>query len=303
MFTKVWDDPEIGGRIYMQAMFLYAAELAEENGDRLMGEVLYDVMHKLTAMRFHLEEYRRLEEELYQKYRADFQANPNLNAECFPLIFAFEAFLFQLKSCLDILVKMFGVVKFRQQMSIQTFGNKGEDVIRGLRQNQATYQKLVDRGVSKNGKHWIAHLELLISTVQAAREGWLAEAVDTRDDVSHYKAAKNFVFSPVPTPAGFDASRPTFKRHGATIEPLALMDRLHRECLLFCQDFMCRTLNLIAWPYDLCPVTPEWAAKFTAGGGDQYTQYLKWEWRTKEGGIVTGIGWIPDPPKPEKKRK
>jgi hypothetical protein len=114
--------------------------------------------------------------------------------------------------------------------------------------------------------------------MESARDSWLKEAVEIRDDVSHYRAAKEFVFMPVRTADGtLDASRPVFKHHGQTLAPLPLMERLFYSCADFCRDFMCRALNLRVPFYDLSPVDP--ARAVPVGGADAH--FIKWEWTIK----------------------
>jgi hypothetical protein len=124
VFTKLWGDPEVFGRIYLQAVFLFADQVAAGDKDKLFGEILHDVMHKLSAVKFHLEAYRRTEQALYEQHLRSFQKDPNQTAECFPLIFAFEGFMFQMKSCLDMLVKIFEVVPMPNNPKTHTYGDK-----------------------------------------------------------------------------------------------------------------------------------------------------------------------------------
>ena len=49
MFTLTWRDPEIGSRLYMQAMFLDFIAVLGARGEDAMGYCLYSVMHKLTG--------------------------------------------------------------------------------------------------------------------------------------------------------------------------------------------------------------------------------------------------------------
>lgn len=153
MFTRLWSDPEIGARIYLQAQMLFAGEVAGPQKDRLYGDILYDVMHKLSAMLYHLESYRATEQRLYEEHRSAFQIDPNSNQECFPLIFTFEGFLFQLKSCLDMMAKSLTVVELKNAVSTKTYGDKGDGIIKGLRSNREVIRRLLARGKDGAGEH------------------------------------------------------------------------------------------------------------------------------------------------------
>lgn len=121
--------------------------------------------------------------------------------------------------------------------------------------------------------------------MEAARDTWLREAVDVRDGVSHFRAAKLFIFTPIQGADGaIDAARPVFEHHGTAIEPLPFMERLYRACVEFCQDFLSRALNLKVPHLELSPADQGRAAE-VAG---PHARFIKWEW-TMNGGIVCGM--------------
>ena len=284
MITRLWSS-EIGARIYLQAQMLFAGDLARGRKDVLYDDILHDVMHKLTAMRYHLDGYRAMEREMYEEHRRAFRQDPNSNAECFPLIFMFESFVYQLKSCLDMVAKMLAIVPLKNALPTKTYGGKGDDIIKGLRKNQEVLQKLVARGKQPQGGLQITRIQSLIELMEEARDTWLREAVDVRDGVSHFRAARSFVFTPVRTSdGGVDAARPVFERYGRTLEPLEFMERLSGACSEFCQDFMSRALNLLTPMFELTPANPERAVAMA--GKD--SQFIKWEW-TMNGEVVRGF--------------
>lgn len=285
MLTKLWADPEIVGRIYLQARMLFADSIARDQKDKLHG-IHADVMHKLTAMRYHLEGYRQIEERMYLDHRKAFETDPTSNAECFELIFMFEGFAFQLKSALDMLVKALDIAHLKNSPSTHTYGEKGDGVIACLRSNQEVIRKLLSEGNKTVNPQSVERIEALIVLMEGARDSWLKEAVEIRDGVSHYKAAKEFVFTLAKAADGrIDAIRPVFKRHGKSIEPLPYMERLFGSSVEFCQDFLCHALN-IATPYwELSPADPVRALPVA---GTQHVQYIKWEWMFR-GTIIQGM--------------
>jgi hypothetical protein len=294
--TKLWNDPEVYGRIYLQAQMIFAGSLVgRADTDRLYG-VLFDVMHKLTAMRYFLEGYRQIEPKLYAENLAAFReaalkGEAHVNSECFELIFMFEGFAFQLKSALDMLVKVLDFSRLKNKVGTHTYGDKGDDIIDDLRKNRDLIQKLCAAGNKTVSPKTIARIDALVALMESARDSWLKEAVGIRDDVSHYKAAKEFVFVPFKTADGtIDAARPVFRRHGHTVLPLPLMKRLFVECADFCQEFMCRALNLRVPFYDLSPVDP--ARAVPVGGPDAH--FIKWEWMMENSAIEGMINTGPD---------
>lgn len=275
MFTKLWLDLEIAGRVYLQAQALFADQIAGAEKDKLYGEILFDVMHKLSAVKFHLESYRRTEQTLYEQHVEAFRKNPNENAECFPLIFAFESFMFQMKSCLDMLVKIFEIVPMPNAPKTHTYGDKGENLLKALKASRDQYEKSIQGGKSDASRR-IDQVDAMIQLVEQARDGWLAEAVDLRDTISHYAAAKNFVFKPVMTHQGIDAEKPRLTQRGKAVDPVPLLQSVYAALVEFAQDFMCRALHLrMRLPVELAPVEQGFAEAF---GGKECAHFIKWQW-------------------------
>lgn len=62
MLTKLWSDPETNGRFFLQARHLFADEIfGPDNKSQVWARHLFPVMHKLTAMKYHLETYKQIE--------------------------------------------------------------------------------------------------------------------------------------------------------------------------------------------------------------------------------------------------
>jgi hypothetical protein len=285
VFTKLWPDPEVEGRIYLQAQALFADQIAGADKDKLYGEILFDVMHKLSAVKFHLEIYRRTERVLYEQHVEAFRRNPNENAECFPLIFAFEGFMFQMKSCLDMLVKIFEIVPMPNNPKTQTYGDKGENLLKALEASRDQYEKFIQEGKTAFSKK-VEQVDAMVQLVEEARDGWLAEAVGLRDTISHYSAAKHFLFKPMMTGKGIDAAKPTLTHHGKVVAPVTFLQSVYTALVAFAQDFMCRALHLrMRLPVQLSRADQTRAEAF---GGKQYAQFIKWEW-TMNGEAVRGI--------------
>src|SRR5216684_8146251 len=81
---QLWTDKEIGGRMYMQLSHLFPQQLLQDQKDRFFKHA-FAAMHKLSAMKYHLENYSRIEEEQYKKSVDAFQKSQTELREAFEL--------------------------------------------------------------------------------------------------------------------------------------------------------------------------------------------------------------------------
>ncbi len=65
MITRIWTDPEIIGRIYLQACRLQFENLSSETEKNEIFKYLFALMHKLHATKYHLDNYQRIEKNEY----------------------------------------------------------------------------------------------------------------------------------------------------------------------------------------------------------------------------------------------
>jgi len=133
VITTTCEDEEIGGRIYLQMCALFFDALLAEDKERFMLHAI-SVMHKLAATKYHLNNYQRIERQHYENARRTFKKNPHKTREAFELIFELEAFVFQIKSSLDMLVKLVDPVVGPDIIKTRTYSNEGDDLIKGLEQ-------------------------------------------------------------------------------------------------------------------------------------------------------------------------
>ncbi len=66
MIVKLWDDEEIGGRIYLQLCNLFPEAFLSDQKDKFFFHA-FSVMHKLTATKYHLDNYKRIEKIQYEE--------------------------------------------------------------------------------------------------------------------------------------------------------------------------------------------------------------------------------------------
>lgn len=151
-----------------------------------------------------------------------------------------------------------------------------------MKGSREQYEKFIHEGKEGFVKK-IEQVDAMTQLVERARDGWLAEAVELRDTISHYAAAKNFLFKPVMTDNGIDAGRPRFTHHGKTVDPVRFLESVYSALQEFAQDFMCRALHIrMRWPVDLRPVEASQAVP-VAG---PYAHFVKWGWKMNGADMV-----------------
>lgn len=262
MIVKMWDDQEIGARIYLQACNLFAGKLLlKEQKDRFFTHA-FAVMHKLSATKYHLENYRRMEAEQLEQANRQFSKDPSRTKEAFELIFELEAFLFQVKSSLDMLVKLLRPILGEHVVRTHTYGDKGEALIKGLRQ----YRK--KKGVN------LEAVDHLIFLAERHKEGWLERTVELRDELSHIEGLRNYQFRPIRMGDGsIVAQKPRFKNY----ETLKVLEVIYENNLVFHQDFMAFSLALLSPPGFVLGQRSE--SEPAPGFPPEVTKYIRWCWR------------------------
>ncbi len=256
----MWSDDEINGRIYLQLCNLFTDQILSDKKD-LFYKYATSCMHKLTATKYHLENYRNIEKRQFKEASRLFKKNPSTTREAFELIFEFEAFLFQVKSSLDILVKLLIPIVGTGIIKTATFGKKGNDLIKGLEQ----YKKKKDINVTATDN--------LIQIIKYHQGNWLEKAIEFRDELNHYEALNDYKFTPQKLQSGeIIAIKPKFKGNNT----LNYMDTVYSNNLILHQDFMVYSLWLIApKPFILMPQDPIEAKK---AFNHKSSEYIKFCW-------------------------
>jgi len=138
---------------------------------------IHDIDHKLHAVKYHLNNYEQAESAKIGEFSNNYK--PPVGAQMINeeprLIYEVEAFLFQVKSCLDILS---WVLKPAFGFTYCSFGDKGDDVIKQLRNNCPASLR--------------THAEKIIKLVEGAQDVWLVEIIKMRDEVTHYSRLEGF---------------------------------------------------------------------------------------------------------------
>ena len=218
---------EIGGRFYWQAQELLGPNfMLLGRNDKKREEftnALLDTMLKCHAMQYHLTNFKE-----HEKYFLEMiEKSGDGIFRSHKMLFEFEAFLFQLKSALDVGVKIIGIL-VPGRFQVRTFGSKGDHLIRGLEQ--------YERGNSAKRELSKAIREMLL----ADREAWLEVAINLRDKIGHYKTFADFNYHAVNLGSQRTIRKPTFS--GMT--PVEYMETTSANCLEFLQDFICLSIGL-----------------------------------------------------------
>jgi len=259
VILKLIGDEEISHRIYLQF-----CELRE--GVRFTGKekenflsVIFNCMYKLSALKYHVTNFKNIEEKKFQKLNKlalEGKASETSAEDNLDLIHELEAFLYQVKSSLDILAKIFVPVFSLKDSDVYTFGDKGEVLINLLENNiPKTYDK--------------ARVQRLINLICEAKDKWLDTVVDVRDKIYHLKGVERMLFTWKKTEKGqFVPVKPKINNHDIS----DIIDMICSNVLNFHQDFICLSLNCKSFPgIELISITRK-PSKYVKW------EYVKWGW-------------------------
>ncbi len=188
-----------------------------------------------------------------------FKKHPEQREEAFDLIFELEAFLFQVKSSLDMLAKLINPVIGDGTVRTNTYGDKGDALVKGLEQ----YKKRKDANTKA--------ADNLIALIKDDKAAWIARVVAVRDSVAHYKGIRGYQFEPVRLPDGGVGVHPP---RVAGIETVQFMRLVYSNNIEFHQDFMCLALTLKVRALALaCAVQTDVVRQY-----GNYGKYVRWGW-------------------------
>ncbi len=137
---------------------------------------------KLSALRYHSKRFQQLQEQRKQEIERDERliaiVRQGMVMSEKEMIFEFEAFMFQIKSTLDMLVKLFVPIFGSKHADLSTYGKAGQKIITHLRQLKLDKKKKLAHG----------RVDLLIELIQQAIDPWLKPLIALRDTISHYSS-------------------------------------------------------------------------------------------------------------------
>lgn len=154
--------------------------IAEEKENKRLSQKLIDCRHKLYAVKYHLLTLGEEIKERVAEFEKDYSAGSGISTEIENprLVYETEAFLFQVKSSLDILVQGLGIV-VPPLKSMHSFRSKYID---GVEHSGGT----VITALKTNG------FEPLGNLFETHRVAWIQELVDMRDTITHYSSLREF---------------------------------------------------------------------------------------------------------------
>src|SRR5207237_5158020 len=94
------------------------------------------------------------------------------------MLYEVEAFFFQYKSALDMLVKILHPIAGNQAKDIHTYGSLGKDVTTQLKQLKKNKKLNLTAG----------RIDWLIEEIEKVKSPWLESVINIRDTFSHYKS-------------------------------------------------------------------------------------------------------------------
>jgi len=182
-----------------------------------------DVDHKLHAVKYHLNNYEQAESDKIKEFSKNYKppAGVQMVIEEPRLIYEVEAFLFQTKSCLDVLS---WVLKPAFGFPYCSFGDKGDDIIKQLKNNcPATLVTCANN---------------IVKLIEDAQDAWVVELISMRDLVTHYSSLEGFnCFMKDPYIGGGTANihYPTMPN---TRRALEYCQDVWKRLLSFCEEFL-----------------------------------------------------------------
>jgi len=188
VMKKIFDDPTPNGIInqrlihHLITVLKDYADIKDDDG-RKFFEMLILIGKKLAAVWSHYHDYLSIEDRLIEAARK----NPITQEKKIvqidysqELFFHFDEFLVQVKSCLDYLVKVPTVILGHSKWNLRTFGAKGNDVIKAIKNN-------VRGDYANMGK--------AVIYIIRQNQPWLEMTIEARDKINHFlNGGINFEF-------------------------------------------------------------------------------------------------------------
>jgi hypothetical protein len=131
---------------------------------------LKDIEHKTLGVRYHRNNYLQHEQNLIKRFTTDHNPPTGVEMEDSDpqLIYEVEGFLYQTKSCLDMLAQLLRVVGY--QSVGDSFGEHGERIIKQL---------------ENPPRHCTEQAKIIVKLITDAQSAWIDEAVNLRDSIAH----------------------------------------------------------------------------------------------------------------------
>jgi len=236
---RVVKDQEIGVRIWMQVCdMLDAMDMPDKKDKDAFQRVVVEIMKKLDSCKYH---YGNLERILAEAKVSHKPLDGDEMADHVDLASGaeseVESFLFQGKSCLDVLAKILHPIA---RIKLISFKDSGKGVIKALENNTAA---------EKTDK-----TKALIELIREDQE-WIGTWFKSeRDVVTHFRSVRS---SGIPIKSCIADATKMEPRHPSGVIFVELLRVLYENLLSFCVDFLVLSMRLRFHPgVDVC-VLPE----------------------------------------------
>jgi len=155
-------------------------KIAEDLKNKKLYEKLADCRHKLHAVRYHLLTIKSEIKERVEEFQKNYKANSGISFEIENprLVYETEAFLFQVKSSLDLLTQSLGCV-IPPLKSMHSFKSRKVDGVE--HSGGAVINALRLNGFVELGTFFDEH-----------RVMWIQELIVMRDTITHYSRLRDF---------------------------------------------------------------------------------------------------------------
>jgi hypothetical protein len=234
-------DPDIIGAITGQAellcRFIPNIDAAQMDG---IYTTTGAIALKLNALRYHSKRFGKLQERRLREIESDDDTLKAIKRGVIicekEMVCEFEAFFFQLKSCLDMLVKLFVPIFGSKYGNVSTYGDKGKEVVTHLNQ------------VKKNKKLTHGRIDWLIELIHQVKDPWLKPLITLRDTISHYRSFIGIGFT---WDSAENAIRVPMGNANNLQYPLVeIMEKETEQMIDYSREFIARTV-LCAVPLDI----------------------------------------------------
>jgi hypothetical protein len=152
------------------------AESVPSNRQFVLGLRLKRLKHKLYGVRYHLDNFKKAEDEEIAALTANHVGTDHDVVSNNPkIIYEVEAFLFQVKSTLDVLAQIIAMVYHLKE--IHTYKDDGGSLINGLKISSSKEQR---------------NTPLQLAAILERHQKWVKDTIDMRDEVTHYSDLQGF---------------------------------------------------------------------------------------------------------------
>ncbi len=233
---------EIDGRIYLQIILLLP-QGQNKQLSKVITTLAFQVQYKLRSLLYHKGRYLEIESYIIGEAIKDNKNKTKIPDELF---FEFEAFLFQMKSTLDITVKALEHL-FPSTFKVTTFASKGSKIVNNLNEYRKKIKKQLENKIDHKERLALAikyrniTIDNIIDLLEKDKADWLGKAIDHRDTISHYKGSFSLrEYSFKETNGELSIELPEI----LGMNPHFFLKQTYCNCIEFIQDFICLFIEL-----------------------------------------------------------